>query len=130
MTQPLPFRLMLVGGEDTDRDDGARLLRQELLDSSQYDVDFGREEHAPDGARGEPITIGVLLVAAIPAAIPGLFAIVQGWLKRRRYQSVRVKVGDIEVEVSGDTPCDELDKIIKTVRSVAASDKANSNSAQ
>lgn len=76
------------------------------------DLESGPVEHLevrqapPDaGAKGLGVPID-LLVDVLPAAVPSLVVLLQGWLLRHRDQKVRVKVGDAEVELPADADPD------------------------
>jgi hypothetical protein len=57
---------------------------------------------APKGTRaGEAVQLSALAVTLGPLLLQGLIVLVQDWLQRRRSGTVRIRVGDDEIELSG-----------------------------
>ena len=96
-----------VGGSD---DLDARALEaltlelEEELRALDVDAVEPATHEAPEGARGDAITLGVLLVKAGPTALRAVVGAVQGWLKRSQARSVRIKIGEDELEVTAYPP--------------------------
>jgi hypothetical protein len=56
---------------------------------------------APSGAKGDPLTIGALLLVALPALLPNLVAFLQAWSLRGENRRVKIKTpAGVEVEFS------------------------------
>jgi hypothetical protein len=75
-------------------------LYQELLKSDAGSVEKPRSDTLEAGAKGDPITIGAIVLALGVAATPGIVEIVKNWLARRHLDTVNVKIklGDDEIE--------------------------------
>ena len=72
-----------------------RHLRKELLELEVGSVDQVRAENAPNGAKGDAVTLGTLLVtlAASGGVLTTLINTVQSWLTRQERHSVTLEVG-------------------------------------
>jgi hypothetical protein len=75
-------------------------LYETLLKSEADSVQKPRSETLEAGAKGDPITIGAIVLGLSVAATPGIVEIVKSWLARRHLESVTVKIklGDDEIE--------------------------------
>jgi hypothetical protein len=76
---------------------------------AQLDIDRLEQVPAgvtPEGARaGELTEIGTLAVAlASTPALRALIGVLQDWLGRRRSGTIRMKIGDDEIELSATSP--------------------------
>jgi hypothetical protein len=80
-------------------DELSRLLMSELRDLGADSVETLQESDPQKGAKGDPFTIGALLVVALPALLPNLVSFLQAWSLRGENRRVRIKtpVG-VEVE--------------------------------
>jgi hypothetical protein len=71
-----------------------------------YDSDVGSAEavraESPDRTKGTGQVLTEVLVDVLPTALPSALLVVQGWLLRHRDQTIRVKVGDDEIEIPRD----------------------------
>ncbi|WP_051580330.1 effector-associated constant component EACC1 [Pseudonocardia acaciae] len=100
-------RVVLHADPELGTEDGERLtrrLRAELDDLDVESVEMARVGDAPAGAKGDPVTVGALLVALSVSGgvFPSVIATLRDWLER---QSGRHRVS---VTVDGDTI--ELDR--------------------
>ena len=75
-------------------------LYQELLISEADLVEKLPGDRLEAGAKGDPITLGVIVLALSVAATPGIVEMVKSWLARRHLDTVTVKIklGDDEIE--------------------------------
>jgi hypothetical protein len=77
----------------------------ELGDLDVDRVEQVRSGAAPAGTRaGESAELGVLAVTMAPAVLQGLFSVLQGWLERRRSGTIKITIGDDEIELSATSP--------------------------
>jgi len=103
----LVLYLSLSAGEaDPERlDELTRLMILELrelgADSAEGRAD-GMEENEPlSGIKGDPLTIGAILLVALPALLPNLVAFLQSWSLRGENRKVRIKTpAGVEIEFS------------------------------
>ena len=63
---------------------------------------------APEGSKGDPVTIGMLALDVLPTALPSVIALVQAWVMRGQGRTVKFKGKGIEFEGSPD----ELQKLL------------------
>lgn len=95
-----PTRLLLSigagpGTDDEELEDLTRQLRKELLELEVNAVDHVRGGKAPAGAKGDPVTLGTLLVtlAASGGVLTTLISTVQSWLTRQERHAVTLEIG-------------------------------------
>lgn len=108
-----------VSASDATEEDIDRMTRQLLAELRQTDVEsaeLAKGEPAPGGAKGDPITIGSISMQILPAAIPGVIALVQAWITRGQGRTVKFKgkVGRDMVEFEG--PPEELGKLLEALQ--------------
>ncbi len=99
------FSITVGAGINTDNEELDELARQLVAELSELDevsVKLARSGKLPKGAKGEPITIGtILIVLAQAGVITGLVTILNSWLSRDERRSAMIQVGENKVEVSG-----------------------------
>ncbi|UQS23621.1 hypothetical protein L1857_12685 [Amycolatopsis thermalba] len=111
-------------GDLEERERLTRLLRNELLAADVDDVEYARDGHAPDGAKGSVDSVGGLVVAladsaVLSAALTGLTQIVRGWITRGRGRRVSITIDDHVLELSDAEPAQQqqlVDAFITAVR--------------
>jgi hypothetical protein len=94
-------------GADAERLDEltSRLLR-DLRELGAESVERPSGGAVPEGAKGDPFTLGALALVAVPAFLPKLVEFLQAWSLRGEDRKVRVKTpAGLEVEF---TPEKEL----------------------
>jgi hypothetical protein len=86
-------------------DTATAALRRELLDLDVEAVERPPGGPAPAGARGSALEVATLLVTlANSEALAGVTALLRSWLGGRGTRSVRLRLGDDEIEIDGATP--------------------------
>ncbi len=115
MNESLPMQLCL-GFADADAEelhDLALSLRGELLGEFAVEPLPCNAETAPQNAKGDLITVGVLALAVLPALLPKLVEYLQHWTMRGQGRSMRIKVGNgdkvVEVELTNSN--ESLDRL-------------------
>ncbi len=85
--------------DDEERDRMTRQLRAELADLDVESVTLAPGGPTPHGAKGDPVTIGAIVVAlgAAGGMLPELIATLRSWLERRSGRN------RISVTIDGDT---------------------------
>jgi hypothetical protein len=85
--------------DDEQRERMARQLRAEVVELDVESVTTAPTGPPPPGAKGDPVTIGALVVAlgAAGGALPELIATLRSWLERRAGRN------RISVTIDGDT---------------------------
>lgn len=109
-TEKTEFEIQISVPDATD-EELDRLTRQLLSEIRETDVEsaeLGKSSFIPDGAKGDPITIGTIVLAAIPAAMPKVIDLVQAWSMRGSNRTVKFKGMGIEFEGSPE----ELNKLL------------------
>ena len=110
--------------DQVDQDELDRLTRQLCDEINELDVEDARlakGSELPVGAKGDPITVGSIVVALASAGVfTGLVELIKSWALRRegRTITVRAKVGEREVELAyspAETSPEEMIKFVDTV---------------
>jgi hypothetical protein len=89
--------------DDEELDRFTRLLRDEIAELDVEDAQLAPGEQLPPGAKGDPITIGSIVVALASAGVfTALIDLVKGWAHRSegRMVTIKAKVGEEEVELT------------------------------
>ena len=115
-TEPLHLSLYIELGDEVDDDELDRITRRlmaEIQTLNVESVELLRDELPPEGAKlAEAITLGALLMAVLPGAIPPLLGLVQSWLLRDQSRKVKIRTEiegqTVELEYSGTMTLDEL----------------------
>jgi hypothetical protein len=83
-----------------------------LLETDVESAELGKGEPAPKGSKGDPVTIGSIVIEVLPAVLPGSIGLVQAWSERGHGRVVKFKSKDIEFEGS---PA-EFQKLLATLQ--------------
>ena len=112
-TNKVEFHIEVSATDATD-EELDRTTRQLLSDLRELDVESAELEKsgpAPDGSKGDPITIGTIAMEILPVAIPSVIALVQAWVMRGQGRTVKFKSKGIEFEGSPE----ELQKLLASL---------------
>lgn len=104
LEQATQFTLAIYAGPQADQQDSAdltRRLRQQLLDADIDRVEFARSGSAPDGSKGDAVSLASLAVSMAPLALTSLTGILQAWLTRHERASVTVESGGEKLTLTG-----------------------------
>src|SRR5512134_3246078 len=88
--------------EDIDR--MTRQLLSELREADVESVELARGEAPPPGAKsGDPVTMGSIVISALPTVLPAVVALVQAWSARGQGRTVKFKgkIGREVIEFEG-----------------------------
>ena len=110
---------------DPDRlDQLTRGLRGELLELGVESAELASAGEAPEGTKtADPVTLGVLAVAVLPAFLPKLLEFLQSWSMRAENRRVRIKIqaGERSVEVEYSPSALSQEELTKLVETLAGS---------
>jgi len=101
-----------ISASDATDEELDRMTRQLLSELRELDVESAeltRGGIAPQGSKGDPITLGSIALVVLPAALPKVFDLVQGWTTRGQGRTVKFKGKGIEFEGSPE----ELHKLLE-----------------
>jgi hypothetical protein len=107
--------------DDGELDRLTRQLRDEIADLDVEEVGLAPGTELPLVAKGEPITIGSIVVALASAGVfTGLIELLKSWALRRegRTITVKAKVGEREVEMTyspAETSPEEMTRFANTI---------------
>jgi len=94
------FTLSFGDDDEAYLDRQTRILQRELT-SIGVPADLVREAAAPEGARGAAEIIGLLQIATLlPVVVPKVIDVLQAWVAARKGATIKIKVGDVEVEAA------------------------------
>ena len=92
-----------VSATDASEEDIDNMTRRLLAELRELDVESAelmRGESAPQGSKGDPLTIGSIALVVLPAVLPKVVDLIQGWSTRGQGRSVKFKGKGIEFEGS------------------------------
>ena len=96
--------------EEIDR--MARQLLAELRETNVESAELARGGNAPRGTKaGEPLTMGSIVISALPSVLPSVVNVVQSWIARGQGRTVKFKGKGIEFEGSPE----DLYKLLATL---------------
>ena len=107
----LDLEVVAADATDEELDRVTRQLLSELRKLDVESAELAKGEPAPDGSKGDPITIGTIAFEVLPVAIPSVIAFVQAWVTRGQGRTVKFKGKGIEFEGSPE----ELQKLLATL---------------
>ena len=120
--QPLDLTVSLGDKvDDEELDQLTRQLRDEIAGMEVEKVALAPGEVVPQGAKGEPITIGSLIVSLASAGVfTGLINLLKSWVHRRQGRTVivKAKVNGQELELSyvpERTSPKEMSRFVSTI---------------
>jgi hypothetical protein len=126
VTTPIELIVSVVAGEDADAEELAALsgrLRDALRETDAESIDVPRGGDVPAGAKGEALQWGTLVVTVLSSgALTGVVETTREWIGRQKHGSVRVKLGDDELELSSAAPADQQRVVEEWLRARAARD--------
>ena len=109
----LEFEIEILDSEASEEelDKMTRNLLSELRGTDVESANLVSIGTAPEGIKGDPITIGTIAIAVLPAAIPSLITFIQAWILRGQGRTMKFKGKGIEFEGSSE----ELQKLIDSL---------------
>jgi hypothetical protein len=104
-------QINIVDATDEELDRFTRQLLSELRELDVESVELAKGDLAPKGSKGDPITIGAIVVSSLPAVLPAVVSLVQSWSSRGEGRIVKFKGKGIEFE----GPPEELQKLLASL---------------
>jgi hypothetical protein len=105
-----------ISASDATEEELDRMTRQLLSELRETDVEsaeLAKGGDAPSGTKsGDPVTMGSIVISALPAFLPAVVALVQAWSAREQGRTVKFKgrVGREVIEFEGSP--DEFQKLL------------------
>jgi hypothetical protein len=107
---------------DAERlDELTRYLLRDLRDLGAESVERRSGGPTPEGAKGDPLTLGALALVAVPSFLPKLVEFLQAWSLRGESRTVKIKTpAGLEVEFTPEKKLSEaellalVDKLAQT----------------
>jgi len=104
-----------ISASDATEDDIDQMTRQLLSELRETDVESAeltKGGAAPRGTKSvDPVTIGSIVISALPTVLPAVVALVQAWSERGQGRTVKFKGKGIEFEGSPE----EFQKLLTTL---------------
>jgi hypothetical protein len=90
------------GWDERELDSQTHLLLDELSELNRVQADLIQGGVLPEGAKGDPLTLGTILVKIGEAGgIIGLTNILSSWLSRDERRSITLQIGENKLSVDG-----------------------------
>lgn len=109
-TSDIQFDLTLTEeGADLEALDELTIrLMHDLRDVGAESVERPSGGAVPEGAKGDPVTLGALAVVVLPVVLPKLVEFLQSWSMRGAGRTVKIKTpAGLEVEFTPETEMSE-----------------------
>lgn len=112
--EALDFEIEVIsqGATEEELDRMTRNLLFELRETDVESAELVSVGAAPEGSKGDPITLGTLAMTVMPAVLPMVIEMVKDWTGRREGRTVKFKGKGIEFEGSPE----ELQKLLETLK--------------
>ena len=109
----LNFEIEIIDSEASEEelDKMTRNLLSELQETDIESANLVSIGTAPEGSKGDPLTIGTLAMSALPLVLPGVIDMIKDWANRGKGRTVKFKGKGIEFEGSPE----ELEKVLATL---------------
>jgi hypothetical protein len=109
------IQVHIADANDEELDHFTRQLRAELRELDDVEsAELLKEGAAPEGTMsgGDVVTIGSIVVSALPTLLPAIVAFVQEWSSRAPGRTIKFKYDGIEYEGSRE----DLEKILDQIK--------------
>lgn len=83
---------------DEELDSITRQLLSELNELDIESASLAKGTELPEGAKGDPVTIGAIVLVVLPSVLPKIVEFVQAWSLRGNGRTVKFKGKGIEFE--------------------------------
>jgi len=117
----LNISLQDISADQEELDRLTHQLRDEIGGLDVQAIELARSTQLPPGAKGDPITIGSIVVALASAGVfTGLVELLKSWALRREGRTItlKAKVGEREVELAyspTETSPEEMTRFVNTI---------------
>lgn len=103
-SEPVQFSIEVSENDAAieDIDEMTRQLLSELREMNVESAELTEGGNAPEGSKGNAMTIGSIAVAVLPNFLPNVVSLVQDWVKRGDGRTVKFKGMGIEFEGSAE----------------------------
>jgi hypothetical protein len=118
----LDLEIVVEDASADELDNITRHLLDELRDTDVESARLGHGSAAPAGTKAvDPVTIGSIAIAVLPAVLPKLLDFLKEWATRGQGRSIKFKgkVAGQDIEFEGTNA--DLQKLISTLKSSSAS---------
>ncbi len=102
------IQVNIANATEEELDRNTRQLLYELRELDVESAKLAKGHAAPEGAKGDPITLGSILISTLPTVLPAVITLVQSWSSRGQGRTIKFKGKGIEFE---GTP-EELEKLL------------------
>ena len=113
-TEKAEFYIEVSAADVTDEelDRMTRQLLSELRETDVESAELVKAGNAPQGTKsGEALTMGSIMVSALPTVLPSVVSLVQSWMSRGQGRTVKFKGKGIEFEGSPE----DLQKLLASM---------------
>lgn len=120
----IQYRLTVTEADADDErlDELTRRLMRDLRDLGAESIERPSGEAAPEGAKGDPFTLGALALVAAPAFLPKLVEFLQAWSLRGESRKIKIKTpAGLEVEFTPEKKLSQAE-LLALVKKLAQAD--------
>lgn len=103
-----------ISSSDATAEDIDWMTRQLLSELRELDVESAeltKDGEAPKGSKGDPVTLGSIVISSLPTVLPAVVALVQAWASRGQGRTVKFRGKGFEFEGSPE----EFQKLLATL---------------
>ena len=116
--ESVKLRIKVDAGPDVGAEKLQQLtykLRKELLKLNVTAVDLESGGEIPEGVKGDPVTVGTILVTLLASGgvITALIDVLKTWIKRQEKRSVTVEIGGDKISLNA-IPSREQQELLET----------------
>lgn len=110
-TEQLELYLEVLAGDlkDDELDSLTRQLLSELKELDIESANLAKGNELPEGSKGDPVTIGAIVLVVLPSVLPKIVEFLQAWSLRGNGRTVKFKGKGIEFE----GPPEELQRLLE-----------------
>jgi len=112
-TIELEIEVLANDTTEEDLDKMTRNLLKELQGTNVESASLVSIGTAPEGSKGDAVTIGTIAITAIPIVLPGVIEMIKAWVMRGQGRTVKFKGKGIEFEGSPEEFKKLLEKLEK-----------------
>ncbi len=105
------IQISIDDATNEELDNATRRLLTEVKDLNVESAELAKGGPAPEGSKGDPITMGAIAIAVLPAVLPSVVTLIQAWVTRGQGRTVKFKSKGIEFEGSPE----ELHKLLASL---------------
>ena len=105
------IQVSMSDATNEELDEATRRLLAEVKDLNIESAELAKGGPAPEGSKGDAVTMGAIAIVVLPAVLPSVITLIQAWVTRGQGRTVKFKGKGIEFEGSPE----ELHKLLASL---------------